>query len=576
LGRIFAALLLSCTHCAAADGDLSGLWKATARFGPDARGPLILYKTGDGWLADFIGRTHPVAVDGADLELHLAGDGGDFRARLRQDGTITGQWIARSTVHGARYAFPVVLRPDGVNRWQGTVAPWLDDMTLYLKVDKRPDGTLGAFIRNPERNIGVFFEIDRVELDPTQSVRLVGHRRGSKEQRVLYSGRYDAGSDVITLFMEDPGPSVDFHRDTNPQSGFYARGVTPGKYVYRPPPARDDGWPVGTLEEAGIDRAALERMVQSLVERPVQDVHTPMVEGILIARRGKLVFEEYFHEASRDKLHETRSAAKSMTATTIGAAMHAGAPLDLKSAVYAVMNGGTFPAGVDPRKRDMTLEHLMTMRGGFFCDDSNDEAPGNEDKMQEQTAEPDWYKYSLRVPQATAPGTESVYCSMMPNLALGMVGRAMDEPVLDIFDRLVAAPLGIATYAWFLDRAGHPYGGGGAHFLPRDFMKMGQLMLDGGTWHGRRILSREFAERAVSPLHKFGKQEYGYLWWVRTYPYKDRTVRAYYAGGNGGQIVMVIPELDLVLASYGANYADRSTFFFQQDVVPKDVLPAVK
>jgi hypothetical protein len=167
LGRIFAALLLSFTLCAAADGDLSGLWKATARFGPDARGPLILYKTGDGWLADFIGRTHPVAVDGADLELHLAGDGGDFRGRLRQEGTITGQWITRSTVHGARYAFPVVLRPDGANRWQGTVAPWLDDMTLYLKVDKRPDGTLGAFIRNPERNIGVFFEIDRVELDPT-------------------------------------------------------------------------------------------------------------------------------------------------------------------------------------------------------------------------------------------------------------------------------------------------------------------------------------------------------------------------------------------------------------------------
>jgi hypothetical protein len=63
---------------------------------------------------------------------------------------------------------------------------------------------------------------------------------------------------------------------------------------------------------------------------------------------------------------------------------------------------------------------------------------------------------------------------------------------------------------------------------------------------------------------------------VRTYPYKDRTVRAYYSGGNGGQIVMVIPELDLVLASYGANYADRSTFFFQQEVVPKDVLPAVR
>jgi CubicO group peptidase (beta-lactamase class C family) len=308
-----------------------------------------------------------------------------------------------------------------------------------------------------------------------------------------------------------------------------------------------------------------------LLDQPVEGVQTPAVEALLIARRGKLVLEEYFHATTRDTLHETRSASKSMTATLIGAAMHAGAPLTLRSSVYDVYQ---YKTG-DVAKRSMTLDHLMSMRSGFFCDDNNDDAPGNEDKMQEQTEEPDWYKYSLAVPLSTAPGTESVYCSMMPNLALGMVERSMGEPALDVFDRVVAAPLGIRNYAWFLDNVGHAYGGGGARFKPRDFMKIGEVMLEGGTWQGRRILSRDFAERASSPLHTLGTLEYGLLWWGTTYPYKGRTVRAYFAAGNGGQIVMAIPELELVIASFSANYASRAALFIQQEAVPKFLLPAI-
>jgi len=65
---------------------------------------------------------------------------------------------------------------------------------------------------------------------------------------------------------------------------------------------------------------------------------------------------------------------------------------------------------------------------------------------------------------------------------------------------LVAEPLQIREYHLNLQPTGEPYLGGGAHFLPRDFMKLGQMMLDGGVWNGRRILSREFAQRAGQSL----------------------------------------------------------------------------
>ena len=250
----------------------------------------------------------------------------------------------------------------------------------------------------------------------------------------------------------------------------------------------DDGWPTGTLEEANIDRAGIEKLIQAILDMPIDSVRAPEVQGVLIARHGKLVLEEYFHGEHRDKLHETRSAAKSLTATLAGAAMQAGARLELTTPVYRIMYGGAFPASLDdPRKRNMTLEHLLMMRSGYFCDDGNPNAPGNEERMQEQREEGDYYRYTLRLPLDRNPGAQGVYCSIDANLALGVVSRATDESPLETFDRLLGEPLQIRTYAWPLDPVGHPYGGGAVQFLPRDFMKLGQLMLNGGTWGGRRI-----------------------------------------------------------------------------------------
>jgi hypothetical protein len=47
-----------------------------------------------------------------------------------------------------------ILRPHGKDRWRGEVIPLDDEWTLYLVVSGKPDGTLGTFIRNPDRNIG--------------------------------------------------------------------------------------------------------------------------------------------------------------------------------------------------------------------------------------------------------------------------------------------------------------------------------------------------------------------------------------------------------------------------------------
>jgi CubicO group peptidase (beta-lactamase class C family) len=373
------------------------------------------------------------------------------------------------------------------------------------------------------------------------------------------------------------GETYNFTRDTDRSSAFYPRGNPGERYHYSPPVQLDDGWPVSTLEKEGIDQAMVEKFVQKLIDMPMEGVSTSQVHSLLIARHGKLVLEEYFHGYDRDTPHDTRSAAKSWTNVLIGAAMQAGVPIRLDTPVYETMLGSV-SVDLDPRKKAMTLEHLVTMTAGFDCDDSGDR-PGDEDVMQSQTAQPDWYRYSLDVPMAWNSGDRIVYCSMKPNLAAGMLEKIAGEPLPELFWRLVAKPLHMSQYHLFLTPTGAAYGGGGHHFTTRDFMKLTQLFLNDGKWEGQQVVSRDWARRsgaALRVLSPSSGQTYGYLWNSFKYPYRGRTLHAYFPAGNGGQVYIGIPELDLLIAFTGANYADRATFRAQREFVPEDILPAVK
>jgi CubicO group peptidase (beta-lactamase class C family) len=544
------------------------------RNGPDVRGTLMIFPRATGLVADMAGFSAPVKQQGSKLSFDLPDDQGSFRGERLGD-RIEGQWIQAATVRGgARYATPLVLRTNGDGRWSGNVAPRDDHMTYYLPVTLDAGNHYSTYLRNPERNQGVFLGVTRIEQDG-DVIRLLAPRDGQGQDVVISTGTLAPDADTFSLPLN--GRTFDFVRETDGSSAFYARGNPPERYRYFPPLQLDDGWPVSTLEQEGIDQAAIEKFVQKLIDLPQDSVSTSQVHSLLIARHGKLVLEEYFHGFDRDTPHDTRSASKSWTNVLIGAAMQAGVPIRLDTPVYETMLGSV-PPDLDPRKKAMTLEHLISMTAGFDCDDSG-ERPGDEDPMQEQTAEPDWYRYSLNVPMAWESGEKIVYCSMKANLAAGMLEKIAGEPLPEMFYRLVAKPLHMGKYHLFLQPTGQPYGGGGHHFTTRDFMKLTQLFLNEGRWEGRQIVSREWAQTsgaALRVLSPASGQTYGYLWNSFAYPYRGRKLHAYFPGGNGGQVYIGIPDLDLLIAFTGGNYADAALFRAQREFVPNDILPAVR
>ena len=142
LALLLALLGASVPLTAQAPPDLSGLWSATQRVGPDIRGPLIIHRTADGWRADIAGFSVPAQTKGQIFAFELP----DAKGALRD-----GFWIQPDG-----FATPVHLVREGPNRWRGTVVPLENRLTFYLPITRQPDGTYRTYLRNPERNAGVF------------------------------------------------------------------------------------------------------------------------------------------------------------------------------------------------------------------------------------------------------------------------------------------------------------------------------------------------------------------------------------------------------------------------------------
>jgi len=560
---------------------LIGTWQATRNFGPVLRGLLTLTRSEGHGLAEIAGQRIPFDASGKTIHCVFPGGQGEFHGALDpKTGEIRGHWIQPATVNAMRrFASPVTLKPSGKEHWRGQVVPLEDEFTLFLVASPGEHGTVQAFLRNPDRNVGVFLVAERLE-QQGDSVKLVGHFRNDTVEQVLASGTFRPGSDgsedSLSLYFPRARATFDFSRiDDDPASHFYARGKDPGEYRYCRPPTDDDGWPTGTLQEAGISEASVRKLIEAVVDPPATSVHDLDIHGILIARRGKLVLEEYFHGFHRETPHDTRSASKSLTATLVGAVIAHGAALSASTPVYRAIYGDDLPPGLEPRKKAMTVENLLRMASGYFCDDRNPSAPGNEDVLQSQTADPDWYHYTLNLPMDSVPGEQPVYCSANANLLGDVLSRTTGKQLPEVFQERIADPLQIKRYYLVLGPDDVPYMAGGSYWLPRDFMKLGQVMLNGGTWNGKRIVSWEWAHRATAPLENLRKLQYGYLWWSIAYPYRGKTVRAFFAGGNGGQLVMGIPDLDLLVAFYAGNYSDPVLYKIQEELVPQYILPAL-
>jgi CubicO group peptidase (beta-lactamase class C family) len=140
-------------------------------------------------------------------------------------------------------------------------------------------------------------------------------------------------------------------------------------------------------------------------------------------------------------------------------------------------------------------------------------------------------------------------------------------------------PLGITGVEW-IRRKGDTDAGGGLRLRPRDMARIGQLVLAGGSWNGRQVVSKAWIDASMTPWLPVGGTSpyfYGYLWWLSRSVHNGREIPWSAALGRGGQAIRIVPELDLVVAVTAGYYQDYSSQAFDvQRGIFKDVLQAIR
>jgi CubicO group peptidase (beta-lactamase class C family) len=348
------------------------------------------------------------------------------------------------------------------------------------------------------------------------------------------------------------------------------------------PVARDDGWPVASVDEDKlIDRGALCGMADRLAASSTANVH-----AVLVARGGKLVFERYFRGSDEiygrrvgnvtfdaDTLNDMKSVSKSVASLALGIAIDRGLIRSVDEPIFSF-----FPELSDlrsPEKERIQLLHALTMSMGLEWVEAT---PSNEDNNDEARMHraPDPCRYVLGL-AATAPaGQEFFYNTGALTLVSAIIRKAAGRPLDEFARATLFEPMGITGVEWIWGK-GDTDAGGGLRLRPRDMAKIGQLVLAGGRWNDRQIVSKAWIDASMTPrMDATSLFFYGYLWWLGRSLLNGREVHWAGALGRGGQSIRIVPELDLVVVVTAGYYQDYSPRAFQvQSGIFRDVLRGI-
>ena len=289
--------------------------------------------------------------------------------------------------------------------------------------------------------------------------------------------------------------------------------------------------------------------------------------SFLVIKGGQILYEGYFNGYSEQSTVTSFSVAKSVLSALVGIAIKQGAIGSVHDPItkYLPELGKR-----DARFGAITIQDLLTMSSGLSWHDQST-SPGNAwFGLFSDNAET-YYDPNLRalVLQQTqidaAPGTYFQY-NPYNALLIGMIlERATHQSISHYLQETLWKPLGMeAAGSWSLDSTqdGFEKSESGLNGRAIDFAKFGQLFLQGGTWQGRQLIPASWVNASTHMQVPTSAGSYDYFWWMSS---PDGRHSHYYAYGNLGQYIYVVPEQQLIFVRFGTGYGgvDWPTFFEQ-------------
>ncbi|MGD8860641.1 MAG: serine hydrolase [Myxococcales bacterium] len=340
-----------------------------------------------------------------------------------------------------------------------------------------------------------------------------------------------------------------------------------------PPDARP--WPLG---EGPAADGGLEAASREVVDRHATRLFDPQAAAtdgfpwnttaLLIAREGELVYERYGQGHTREQRQLGWSMTKTLTAIIAGTLAREG-KLALDEPVGLPRWQGT-------PKADITWRALLNMAPGLAWDEGY---AGASDATEMLFSQPDQGAWAADRPLTSEPGTVFNYSTGFPNIAMLRMRQLLGgspEAIQAHYQRRLFAPLGIRAGVIEVDASGTPVGGARGLLRPVDWLRLGQLLQNGGSWDGAEVLAPEWV-RFMFAASEADAQYGGYLW-RQPCPRIEPALRArlpedlVFFAGVMGQFVVIVPGEDLIVLRMGVSLVphDRA-----HDVVLNAVLELV-
>lgn len=283
----------------------------------------------------------------------------------------------------------------------------------------------------------------------------------------------------------------------------------------------------------------------------------------VLYRRAKASFDA-------DSKHILWSVTKSILSIAFGRAEYLGkiSRDDLLSKYYPNFN--------HPYKESLSLKHLLMMSSGIYWNESYEKNPleSNVIKMLYGSGASNMPEYVMSQGVQYPPGSHWRYSSGESNLLMGALQKAFVMRAEDFslfLDQQVFRILGIEDYTWEKDSSGNFIASSSLYLSALDLLKFGKLMLQNGSWEGRRVLPQDWSQFSTSFPPAFSEKDAksekstaygGAHWWInkafggyKIWP--EASERSFAALGHWGQILGVVPDKDIVFVRFANDRKDQ-------------------
>ena len=354
------------------------------------------------------------------------------------------------------------------------------------------------------------------------------------------------------------------------------------------------GWRKSTPEEHGLDSELLAQAYAYLEQ------NFPAHRAIALFRHGYLISEKYNQrpylnlgsilvkglfagearlfgqpmgtfQDSHGRCWNTRSVTKSVMSILVGLALKEKYLQSLEQKVVDFLPEYFTPT-TEPAKKGITLRHLLTMTSGLKSIDQNM-------MILKLLTRRHWIQTMVNLPLEGKPGERFVYNSANTHLLSAILTKATRMSTLAFANQYLFQPLGIADLFWEPDRQGISFGSGNLFLTPHDMAKIGYLYLNHGLWDGQQITPPAWIQESLQKYHAwdFGFY-YGYGWYLKDEQDEKRGLNyfTYSAAGVGGQKILVVPALDLILVATAKTSFTPNKDYFLNLMISRFLIPAVK